>query len=155
MPRIIAAVVLSAFTACFLWLRKHDEPRRDSLQALQNLGTAVQANPSAILDDIVLPRTLASRTHAERTEFLVKVLRGEISEAGIAALRRHGSFGPLTKLFPNEAESWTKQAGVNPDNCVAFKMERAGVRAEVVLVREGEAYRVVRCNNVKQMAGGY
>ena len=38
------------------------------------------------------------------------------------------------------------------EDCVAFKMERAGIRAEVVLLREGETYRVVRCNNVKQMA---
>jgi len=31
-------------------------------------------------------------------------------------------------------------------------MEHAGIRAEVVLVREGNVYRVLRCNNVKQMA---
>ena len=47
---------------------------------------------------------------------------------------------------------WCQQSGIDMDNCVAFKMERAGIRAEVVLVREGETYRVVRCNNVKQMA---
>ena len=69
-------------------------------------------------------------------------------------LQREGSFGLLRTLFPAEAEKWAKQAGVKPEDCVAFKMERTGVRAEVVLLREGQTLRVVRCNNVKQMAGG-
>jgi hypothetical protein len=94
-----------------------------------------------------------SRTHnAEQTEFLTKALRDEISPEGLAVLRREGKFGALTDLFPQEAKTWAAQAGVKPEDCVAFRMERDNIRAEVVLVREGEVYRVVRCNNVKQLA---
>ena len=32
-------------------------------------------------------------------------------------------------------------------------MERAGIRAEVVMLREGQTFHIIRCNNVKQMAG--
>ena len=37
-------------------------------------------------------------------------------------------------------------------SCVAFRLEQDNIRAEVILVREGNTHRVVRCNNVKQMA---
>ena len=43
-------------------------------------------------------------------------------------------------------------AGVEVDNCVAFRMERGGIRAEVVLASAKNSYRVVRCDNVRQMA---
>jgi hypothetical protein len=149
----IALIILLAFIACLLMLnRRHDGPRRHSLQVVQNLGAAIDTNPPAILDEVVLPQSLASHTPAEQTEFLKKALRDEISADGIAALNRKASFGLLRELFPQEAVAWTKQAGVNPDHCVAFKMERAGIRAEVVLVQEGNSYRILRCNNVKQMA---
>jgi hypothetical protein len=122
------------------------------LNALQNLGVAIETDPSAILHEIIIPEALAGRTGAEQTEFLIKALKNEISADGIAALKSGASFGSLIKLFPNEAVDWTKQAGLNPTDCVAFRMERAGIRAEVVLAREGQTYRIVRCNNVKQMA---
>ena len=61
-------------------------------------------------------------------------------------------FGGLSDVFPIEAAGWAEQAGVKPADCLGFKLERNGIRAEVVLVREGASYRVVRCNNVKQMA---
>ena len=150
---ITAVIILSIFTACFLWLRwKHDEPKRHSLKALQSLCTAIDSKSSAILDEIVLPRALTSRTAAELTEFFSKALGDEIPVDGIGALKKNASFGPLNELFSEEAARWAMQAGVNADDCVAFRMERNGIRAEVVLVLTGNQYRVVRCNNVKQMA---
>jgi hypothetical protein len=101
---------------------------------------------------VFIPVAIQDRTPAEQQEFLDKALKDEISPAGVLALKRHAEFGDLKSLFPNEAAAWCRRAGVNADDCVAFKMERAGIRAEVVLVREGQTYRVVRCNNVKQMA---
>jgi hypothetical protein len=149
----ITVVILLAFAACFLWLKwKRDEPRRYCLNALQDLCVAIDTDPSAILHEVIIPEALASRTGAEQIEFLTKALKNEISTEGIAALKSGSSFGTLITLFPNEAVDWTKQAGLNPTDCVAFRMERAGIRAEVVLAREGQSYRIVRCNNVKQMA---
>lgn len=151
--RTIGVVALLAIIGCFFWLRwKHDEPRRQSVQVLQNLAAALKSDPSRILNVVVVPRVLIGRTQAEREEFISKALREEISEDGIVALENHASFGPLNELFPKQGPDWAKQAGVNPANCFAFKMEHAGVRAEVVLVLEGKTYRVVRCDNVKQMA---
>ena len=149
-----AVILLFAFTACFLWFKwKHDEPRRHSLEILEHLRVAVQARSSAILDQIVLPQALAGQTTVEQTEFLTKALIDEVSADGITALKKSALFGPLKELFPQEASGWAQQAGVNPDECVAFRMEHQGLRAEVVLLRASETYRVVRCNNIKQMAG--
>lgn len=104
-----------------------------------------------MLQTVMLPQALRGRTVSEQAEFLSKALRNEISPEGLAVLRREGKFGSLTNLFPAEARAWAEQAGVKPEDCVAFRMERDSIRAEVVLVREDEAYRVVRCNNVKQL----
>ena len=139
----------------FLWFRwKHDEPRRTSLAALQRLSTALSSNNrEEVLSTVILPQAVQGRTVPEQAEFLSKALQDEISSQGLAELKKHGAFGPLTELFPKEASRWAEQAGAKPNDCVAFKMERAGIRAEVVLLREGQGFRIVRCNNVKQMAG--
>ena len=101
-----------------------------------------------------MPVAIRSQTPAEQQEFIAKALQNEISPAGVLAMKHHAEFGLAKSVFPVESAAWCQQAGVNADDCVAFKMERAGIRAEVLLVREGQSYRVVRCNNVKQMAGG-
>jgi len=101
-----------------------------------------------------MPVAIRSQTPAEQQEFLTKTLADEISPAGVEALKRHAEYGPLKSVFPKEAPVWCSQAGVNVDDCVAFKMERAGIRAEVVMLHEGQTYRLVRCTNVKQMASG-
>ena len=150
----IAALLL--VISGFLLLKwSQDEPRRDSLAALRNLRAALSSNNSeSLLNAIVLPQALRGRTVPEQVEFLRKALHDEISDEGVAALKRRGKFGPLNQVFPEEGGVWAKQAGAKPEDCIAFKMERAGIRAEVVLAHEGQTYRVVRCNNVKQMAGG-
>lgn len=156
----LLVVALMTIAACW-WV--HDTPRRQSLASLTRLDNALHsANRAGLLDLLVIPAAVQSRTAPEQSEFLVKALNEEISPEGLAALRKRGDYGPLRELFPAEAETWAKQAGVNPDECVAFKLERQGLRAEVVLVRPSivntqistrePSYRIVRLNNVKQMA---
>ena len=151
-PRLwLIAILLSA--AAF-WIWRSGESRRTALVAVNHLADGL-ASPQkdGLLNTVLVPRSLASLTPQEQTEFLVKALADEISPEGVQALKQHAEFGPVKSVFPNDYSKWCNQAGANPDDCVAFKMERAGISAEVVLLREGETYRVVRCNNVKQMAG--
>lgn len=158
---LVVGALLIAAAAVYWW--HHDAPRRDSLATLARLDNALHsANRAELLDLIVLPAAVQGRTAPEQSEFLVKALNDEISPEGLAVLRKDGAFGPLKELFPAEAEAWARQARVNPDDCVAFKLERNGLRAEVVLERIAEfearnakgrpGYRVVRLNNVKQLA---
>jgi len=144
---LLAGVVVFWIT----WRR--GEPRRTSIHTLERLQTSLsEANPNALLDTLLLPAALAQRTVPEQAEFINKTLRDEVSREGVVALKKAGQFGPLQEMFPVEATRWAKQAGVRVEDCVAFKMERNGIRAEVVVHRSGTAYRIVRCNNVKQMA---
>lgn len=147
----VALLVIVGGLSCFFW--KQGEPRRNSIKTLNDFSHALNSEDSAaLLESVVLPRAFQGETISEQSEFLVKALHDEISPSGVLALKHHAAFGSLEKIFPDKAAAWCKQANVNPDDCVAFKMERAGICAEVVLVREGNAYRVLRCNNVKQMA---
>jgi len=147
----IVSTVLAVSVGFLLW--QHSQPRQAALESLSKLAsTLADSHNSDLLDSILMPVAVRSQTPAEQQEFLVKALHDEISPDGVLALKRHAAFGSLKEIFPDKASAWCKQANVNPDNCVAFKMERAGIRAEVVLVREGNAYRVLRCNNVRQMA---
>lgn len=170
---LIALPVVALVVAAVCWWVR-DAPRRQSLVSLTRLDTALHsANRAELLHLLVIPAAVQGRTAPEQSEFLAKALNDEISPEGLAVLRKHGDYGPLRKLFPAEAETWAKAAGVNPDQCVAFKLERKGLRAEVVLVkpsnlnpspRQSEAaaagqpstseqsYRIVRVNNVKQLA---
>ncbi len=159
---LIALLVVVLIAATVYWW-VHDAPRRESLASLARLDNALHSGSRAeLLDLIVLPAAVQGRTAPEQSEFLVKALNDEISPEGLAVLRRRGEYGPLRKLFHAEAEAWATQAGVNPDECVAFKLDHNALRAEVVLVKPstlhpqpstGEApYRIVRVNNVKQMA---
>ena len=151
----IAILAASALIAGFCVLFWHKgEPRRAALKSISKLASNL-ANPnsSELLDNIVIPAAVSDRTPAEQREFIIKALADEISPEGVQALKQHAQFGSLKSVFPGDFSKWCDQVGANPDDCVAFKMERAGVLAEVVLVREGEIYRIVRCDNVKQMAG--
>lgn len=152
--RIIGVVALTFATACFLCLKwKQDARRRHAFQTVQTFAAALNSGDAdALLKTVVLPAALSGRTAAEQAEFLTKALRDEISSEGLAVLRKHGKFGRLPELFPAEAAAWAAQAGVNPEHCVAFRLDRDDLRVEVVLVRAGDVYRVVRCNNVKQLA---
>lgn len=148
---IVVATGLAVGVAALLW--QHGQPRRDAVVAVSRLANNLANHQEPdLLETVLMPVAIRSQTPAEQQEFLTKALADEISPAGVEALKRHAEFGPLKSIFPNEAPVWCSQAGVNADDCVAFKMERAGIRAEVVMLHEGQAYRIVRCNNVKQMA---
>lgn len=100
-----------------------------------------------------LPSVIASKTPPEHADFLHKTLHKERSADGLRLLKQQGHIGPLQKLVTAEAASRTGQAGVKPEDCVAFCLERDTMTAEVVLVRAGDTFRVVRCNNnVEQLA---
>jgi hypothetical protein len=86
-------------------------------------------------------------------EFIRKARKGEISEDGLRLMAKRGSFGPLSQIFPNDGTAWARQAGVNPENCVAFRCDGQRFRTEVVLEAQGQSYRIVRCNNVNNLAG--
>ena len=161
--KIGVPVLLVLVVAGLLWHRwEQDRPRRISLESLRTFARALDSNqPEALLDSLQLSESLQGRTVAEQAEFARKALQDEISDRGIQALERDGTFGPLQKIFPAEAETWSKQAGVKAEDCVAFKMERNGLRAEVVLFKDSalripnSALRIVRCNNVKQLAANF
>lgn len=154
--RILGVLALVLVVAVVVWLRwKGAEPRRLAIRTLGQLDAALHTgNSPDLLKLICTPAAIQDRTTPEQAEFLTKALSDEISPEGLAVLQRDGAFGSLTNIFPAEAEKWARQAGAKAEDCVAFKMERAGIRAEVVLLREGQAFRIVRCNNVKQIAGG-
>jgi hypothetical protein len=155
---VAALLVVATFLLWAKW--KRDEPRRECFAALQQFDSALRSpGHNSHLDSVVLPAAIQGRTTPEQVEFLTKALADEISPGGLAVLQREGAFGSLTNLFPAEAEKWAKQAGVNPADCMAFKLERNGQRAEVVLTKPSALnsqpstpFRIVRCNNVKQLA---
>jgi hypothetical protein len=157
---VLLLLALAGAAVCW-WV--HDAPRRTSLDCLARLDTALHSgNRAELLDLVVMPAAVQDESWAEQLEFLGKALGDEISPAGLAVLKRHATYGPLKELFPAEAVRWASQARVDPDDCVAFKLERHGQRAEVVLVKLATPkpqplgpplfYQVVRLNNVKQMA---
>ena len=151
-----AGGLLVLFVVCLLGYRwQQNELRRQCLAALVDFRTALNSPDSArLLAKIAIPAAIRGRTVQEQSEFVRKALRDEISEDGLRLIAQRGTFGPLAKIFPLEGPGWAQQAGVDLDNCSAFKFEDRGLRSEVVLEAYGNAYRIVRCNNVKQLAKG-
>ncbi len=130
--------------------------REQSMESLRTLHAALaNADAKALLDRLVLPPPLRGRTVAEQEQFVRKALADELSPEGLAALQRKGQFGPLKEIFPQEGPRWAEQAGVPAEECVAFRLERDGLVAEVVLHRKDGLHKILRCNNVKQMADSY
>ncbi|MBE0543657.1 MAG: hypothetical protein IH623_20115 [Verrucomicrobia bacterium] len=159
----LTALLVIALLVAVLSRRMQDAPRRESLAALTRLEMALHSGSRVELAGLlVMPTAIRDHTAPEQSEFLAKALNDEISPEGLAVLKQQGDYGPLKKLFPAEAEAWATQAGVHPDDCVAFKLDRNGLRAEVVLDKPSilnsatttakPGYRIVRVNNVKQMA---
>jgi hypothetical protein len=103
----------------------------------------------------LLPDAATSRSADDLAQWLSEVLRDEISTEGLGILGREGSFGPLRELFPEQAEPWAAVFRVAVDDCVAFRMERDGITAELVFGETASGWRILRCNNVKQMAPGF
>ena len=156
--RTLAAVLL-VWALFFAW-RFHGKSRIQSLQTLRQVQISLtETDNETLLECIVIPAAIQGRSRPEQTRFLRKALLDELSSEGILTLEQHSRFGSLMKIFPDEAEVWASLAGVNPDDCVAFRLERNGHRAEVVLAEinapestDESTYRIVRINNVRQMA---
>ena len=136
-----------------LSVRQAHSPRYRGLKVLSGLNSRLCARGSgSVVEFLVLPQALAGRSPQEQEIFTQKALAEELSEDGLKVLRKVAQFGPLMRLFPNEGLAWATQAGVKAEDCVAFRAERAGIRTEVVLILDEDSCRVVRCNNVRQLA---
>lgn len=152
----ICAVVVSGLGVWLAWHAwQKDEPRRLCVSALEQLDQSLRRPGTACLETIVTPANLKALTPAEQSEFIHKALRDEVTPEGIRLLKRKAQFGKLSEIFPAEADHWAAQAGVPVTNCVAFKLDQNGMRTEVVLLLEGKTSRIIRCNNVKQLAGRF
>jgi hypothetical protein len=157
MNRISIRALLLVLILCgggWIWYMHHNDPRRAALRTLSELNAALETgNSQSLAKIVILPIALQNRTDSEKTEFMIKSLQNEISPEGLRVLSKAGTFGSLTNLFPTESIQWGKSAGVSPGDCLAFRMETGGLRAEVVLApAAGKTYRVIRCNNVSQLA---
>jgi hypothetical protein len=166
MKRWVAIIVvfLGVGTA-FLWyaIQRQGEVRRACVGCLRQLSETLEGGePSRLLSLVALPEVVRGRSPAEQAEFLSKALREEVSLEGVRVLEREGWFGSSAELFPEEAEAWARQGGVETSDCVAFRMEKENLRCEVVLAKVipsdeesssgGVSYRILRVNNVRQMA---
>lgn len=148
---ISAAAALIAFAA--IYFQHAWAPRRRALQSLQRLQTAVFSNDGgAILSAVRLPEHISRLKAPEQAEWAETLLRAELSPRGLIEMQKHARFGRLLDLFPDEGSRWATAAGAPADRCLAFRMERAGIRAEVVLEPTSADYRIIRCNNVAAMA---
>ena len=152
-----AAIAIVALVVCgsFFALHRHrlGEPRRSALFIVSEISRLLtSADIAKVLPLLELPPAAEARSPEEQVQWIADVLRNEVSDAGLEELRRHGQFGPLAEVFPEEAARWVDSAHLAVRDCVAFRMERDGIRAEVVLHQTSSGFRVLRCNNVKQMA---
>jgi len=147
--------------SCLYWWHL-GAPRRESLAVLASLEQTLRAGDRVtVLELVVPPAGVRDYSPAEQSEFVIKALVNEISADGLAVLRKDAEYGPLSKVFPAEAEAWATQAGVSTGDCVAFKLHRPGVDCEVVLVKPGSgaldgrrerssadrSYKILRVNN--------
>jgi hypothetical protein len=150
---LVAATLVLTLVCLLGYSWRRNEPKRRFVQALQVFRAALDSPDSErLLKLVAAPQVVQGKTPQEQAEFIRKALKNEISEDGLRVIASQGSFGPLSQIFPVKGLVWARQAGVNPNDCVALKCEHNGPIAEVVMEVRGETYRVVRCNNVKQLA---
>ena len=152
--RIAIPIVLIAAIAAVLWWRasvRNDRAR--AAEPARSLAAALASGDRAAIRQLVVtPDFLAAKSPDERDQLLLDLLASEISPGGLTILQESGQFGPLSEVFPAEADSWARAFSVSPDECVAFRMENGDNPAELVLHRGANGYRVLRCNNVRQLA---
>lgn len=152
-----AAILALALAGGVFWWLSHrrwvaDEPRREALAAAARFERELGSPTGTVREYVIVPGAYLARTPQEQEDFLRKALKDEVSPEGLEVLGREGEYGPLTEIFPAKGEKWVNQLGVNADACVAFRAERDGIRAELVLLVTNGSYRILRCNNVKQLA---
>lgn len=154
---LIAFAVATACVTLFLarqrWQAK--APRRAAAEYahgfVQRLSAA-DGTGGGLHNMVALPAVYDQRTTQEQDDFIRRALKDEISEDGLRVLVEIGEFGPLREMFPAEAEAWTKPHGINPGECVAFRASKDSLPAELVLHVTQSGYRIVRCNNIRQLA---
>ena len=151
-------VLLLIFVALWFFLRQEEGPsvdprRAETVKVLQEVSRCVlDGDRESIIDHVLLPKSLESRTPQEQGDLLVRDLRTEVSDDGIEFLVDKGKFGPLLEIFPEKGPKWADVAGVVAGNCVAFRLDIDDVTAEVVLVKKEGHFLIVRCNDVKRVA---
>jgi len=150
--KLLIALLAVAVGCTVLWWKSGDS-KRQSLNALAQLEEIItDSNRTIPRELVVLPEVAKSKSQAECDQWLREVLREELSKEGIRELKQSARFGPLKEVFPESAAKWAESAGARADDSFAFRMDRNGVTAEVVLVPGSDGFRISRCNNVKQMA---
>lgn len=155
-----AAGVVVVSLACIagVLFRRHRQanaPRHAAAEYARQFAQRLNGPGSpgnALREMVLLPPVYGQRTTQEQEDFVRKALKDEISDEGLGVLSRIADFGPLPEVFPDKADVWTKPHGIAAEDCVAFRASRDGLTAELVLLRFQGGYRIVRCNNVKQLA---
>jgi len=152
--KLIIAVIVAFLLAVGSWLLiRHNARVAPSTVALEFCRRVESGDASRIREMTKIPAFLSEKTPQEQEHLLLELLSSEISSEGTRKLTSDGQFGSLSDIFPDDADSWAKSFGVSPNDCVAFRMEREGIRAELVLFKSNGQYLILRCNNVRQMAG--
>lgn len=120
-----------------------------SIRVMGRLADALgRGDATAMMQLVVLPPSLGKLTEPEQQRFVREALREEVTPEGLKLLTEKGQFGPAMRIFPAEIGRWAAASGVNPTNCIAWRMGEAPLRAEVVLSPAKPPFRIVRCNNV-------
>lgn len=149
---LAAGGILVLFVIRSEFFRQRDPAEWNALAVTGQAVTAImESDHEQLLRTIVAPSHLARFTDAEVADFLGKALSDEVSPEGLEVMRREAQFGRLTELFPEEGPRWAQSAGVRVEDCVAFRLEKLGVVAEIGIVTSPAA-RVIRLNNVRQIA---
>lgn len=150
---VLVAVVLVVGLAALVVHRQASSERRQAARLLGRVVDSLAARSSdALLELMVVPQVVAGKSTAEQAQWLRDVLREEVTAEGVAALRSKGKFGRLPEVFPESSSRWTEDSGVRPEDCLAWRMERGGITAEVVYASSPQGFRFLRINNVAQMA---
>jgi hypothetical protein len=102
---------------------------------------------------MVAPPVFADHSQVEKGLLTLELLNNEVSAEGLDILANEGEFGPLNTLFPDQASAWLQPYGLSSDACVAFRLKRGQLTAELVLHRQPNgSYKVIRANDIRQLA---
>ncbi|MBI3986609.1 MAG: hypothetical protein HY343_06805 [Lentisphaerae bacterium] len=126
-------------------------PRELSVKLLGELRSEMaRSSATGVLARVEAPNSIRGWSGNEQAEFIMKALSSQFTELGIRTLSAKAAFGPLKAVFSNEADGWCSAAGVSVSDCVAFRVDGAGFRTEVVIVTN-RAYRLLRASNLAQL----
>ena len=149
----VFVIVIGVAAGSYYWLVTPPSIEKlATLGVLENLQTAIDFSTEDPSNWVLRPTVAEDKTPEEYQRWLREVLQEEISKEGLAVLAKDAQFGPLLSLFPDQAVAWTSPHSIPPEACLAYRMERAGITAEVVLAPHQGSFKIIRCNNIKQMA---